>query len=153
MREIGITDMNFLSDDRFLGFQKTLDARMKQLHSSGIGVSRKQAEPITPNKEERLWQSGQLGDGSSQSLFSTVFYYNCKLFGMRAMDEHRSLKCSQFSVGYEGNLRYIEFTGRSSKTLAGGLRQRNIDSKCIRHYSTVSRERCLHALYGKYLSL
>ena len=72
---------------------------------------------------------------------------------MRAMDEHRSLKCSQFSVGYEGNLRYIEFTGRSSKTLAGGLRQRNIDSKCIRHYSTVSGERCLHALYGKYLSL
>ena len=43
MREIGITDMNFLSNDRFLGFQKTLDARMKQLHSSGIGVSRKQA--------------------------------------------------------------------------------------------------------------
>ena len=116
MREIGITDMNFLSDDRFLGFQKTLDARMKQLHSSGIGVSRKQAEPITPNKEERLWQSGQLGDGSLQSLFNTVLYYNCKLFGMRAMDEHRSLKCSQFSVGYEGNLRYIEFTGRSSKT-------------------------------------
>ena len=69
---------------------------MKQLHPSGIGVSRKQAEPITPNKEERLWQSGHLGDGSSQSLFNTVFYYNCKLFGMRAMDEHRSLKCSQF---------------------------------------------------------
>ena len=39
------------------------------------------------------------------------------------------------------------------KTLAGGLRQRNIDSKCIRHYSTVSEERCLHALYGIYLSL
>ena len=50
MREIGITDMNFLSDDRFLGFQKTLDAHMKQLHSSGIGVSRKQAEPIMPKQ-------------------------------------------------------------------------------------------------------
>ena len=94
MREIGITDMNFLSDDRFLGFQKTLDARMKQLHSSGIGVSGKQAEPITPNKEERLWQSGQLGDGSSQSLFNTVFYYNCKLCGMRAMDKHCSLRAA-----------------------------------------------------------
>ena len=50
MREIGITDMNFLSDDRFLGFQKTLDARMKQLHSSGIGVSRIQAEPFSPGR-------------------------------------------------------------------------------------------------------
>ena len=120
--------MNFLSDDRFLGFQKTLDARMKQLHSSGIGVSQKQAEPITPNKEERLWQSGQLGGVSSQSLFNTVFYYNCKLFGMRAMDEHRSLKCSSFHLATR---EISAIYGRSSKTLAGGLRQRNIDSKCI----------------------
>ena len=96
--------MNFLSDDRFLGFQKTLDARHNVL------VDRFKVSV-------------------TNIIIEHVFYYNCKLF----LNACRSLKCSQFSVAYEENLRYIEFTGRSSKTLAGGLRQRNIDSKCIRH--------------------
>jgi hypothetical protein len=56
---------------------------MKQLHCAGIGATQKQAAPITPRKEEKLWESGQLGAHSAKSLLNTVFFYNCKLFGLR----------------------------------------------------------------------
>lgn len=48
MREGAVHDINFLDvkDARFYDFRKTLDARMNELASSGIGVSVKQADPL-----------------------------------------------------------------------------------------------------------
>ena len=68
------------------------------------------------------------------------------------MDEHRGLACEQFEVGEDNHGKYIKFDGRSTKTLTGGLRQRNLSAKSIRHYSTVSdSSRCLHNIYSSYL--
>lgn len=46
-------DLNFLDgkDMRFRNFRKTLDARMKQLATEGIGVTIRQADPISPEME------------------------------------------------------------------------------------------------------
>jgi hypothetical protein len=49
-----------------------IDARMKQLHCAGIGATQKQAAPITPRKEEKLWESGQLGAHSAKSLLNPL---------------------------------------------------------------------------------
>ena len=139
-------------DVRFHQLQRTLDAQMKQLTKEGKGCQKKQAEPITPAKEDLLWTTGQLGDSTSQSMINTVFFYNSKLFGLRAMDKHRGLACEQFEVGEDNHGKYIKFDGRSTKTLTGGLRQRNLSAKSIRHYSTVSdSSRCLHKIYSSYL--
>ena len=68
------------------------------------------------------------------------------------MDKHRGLACEQFEVGEDNHGKYIKFDGRSTKTLTGGLRQRNLSAKSIRHYSTVSdSSRCLHKIYSSYL--
>lgn len=101
MRDNGLHENNFLDtqDIRFVNFRKKLDARLKQLTSKGIGTEPQQADPITAKEEEILWNKGQLGAGTSQSLINTVFYYNCKLFGLRGMDEHRSLSCDQYTFG------------------------------------------------------
>ncbi|XP_061193639.1 uncharacterized protein LOC133201853 [Saccostrea echinata] len=127
--------MNFLDvkDARFHDFRKTLDARMKELASQGIGVSIKQADPLTPEQEDVLWEKKLLGSHTSKSYINTVFYYNCKLFGLRGPDEHRKLEVCQIKCGdSDGN---IEFCGRTSKNFSGGLHQRNILAKTIRHYS------------------
>jgi hypothetical protein len=47
---------------------------MKELHQSGIGLVKRQAEPITPRKENQLWESNQLGEQSADSLLNTVFF-------------------------------------------------------------------------------
>ena len=46
----------------------TLDAEMKSLHAQGLRTVVKQAQPITLADEERLWESGILGDHSPQAL-------------------------------------------------------------------------------------
>ena len=80
------------ADVRFGDFRQTLDAEMQRLHGKGLGCKKKQAEPITPDEEA----TRQLGQGSAQVLLNTVYFYNCKVFGLRSYDEHHSLECSQF---------------------------------------------------------
>ena len=92
----GVHDVNPLdtADPRFGSFRQTLDAEMQRLHAKGLGGKRKQAEPITADEEAMLWSTGQLGSGSAHALLNTVYFYNCKVFGLRSYDEHDSLQCS-----------------------------------------------------------
>ncbi|XP_033741792.1 zinc finger MYM-type protein 2-like [Pecten maximus] len=153
LRENGVIIMNYLNtgDLRFQGFRKTLDARMKDLTSRGIGGRKKEADPISPENENVLWEKEQLGGKSSQSLLNTVFYYNCKLFGLRGMDEHRALCGEQFVLGADELGTLIEFQGRTSNNFAGGLNQRKIQPKCMKHYSEARSDRSLYDLYELYL--
>ena len=59
-------------DGEFSQFKASLDAEMKRLQSSGKGVQKHQAEPLTPEEEDVLWEKGLLGDES-------LFVYNAIL--------------------------------------------------------------------------
>ncbi|XP_062618379.1 uncharacterized protein LOC134279995 [Saccostrea cucullata] len=67
LREENVHNMNFLDehDHRFAVFCKVLDARKKELLSEGLGTKVKQADPILPEVEEKIWTNGVFG-----SLFS-----------------------------------------------------------------------------------
>lgn len=58
---------------------------------------KKQADPISADDENILWEKDLLGGATLNSLLNTVFYYNYKLFGLRGLDEHRSRTRDQFS--------------------------------------------------------
>jgi hypothetical protein len=77
----------------------------------------KQADPILPEDEEKIWETQVFGMHSAQSLQYTVFFYNCKLFGLRAFDEHRSRECEQFEIGSDNHRKYVHFKGRSNKDI------------------------------------
>ena len=64
--------------------------------SEGLHTKKKQAEPITADEEAMLWAAGQMGCGRAQALLNTVYFYKCKVFGLRSYDEHHSLQCKQF---------------------------------------------------------
>ncbi|XP_048763272.2 uncharacterized protein LOC125671541 isoform X2 [Ostrea edulis] len=155
MRDHEVIDKNFmdLNDHRFAGFHKTLDARMKDLTSRGLGVQKQQSDPITADDEENLWTCNQLGVATSQSLFNTVFYYNCKIFGLKGLDEHRKLECNQFRLSKDSGGSYIEFQGRSRKNYQGGIKQRKIEAKSLKHYTDPGKDRSLFDIYDLYLSL
>ena len=60
-------------------------------------------------------------------LANVVYFYNCKVFSMRAGDEHRSLTVDQFQLGVSADgTEYLEFTGCSTKTYTGGLKHRKL---------------------------
>ncbi|CAG2255199.1 unnamed protein product [Mytilus edulis] len=71
MRSQGVSNLNFLneSDDRFLRFRQILDAQMKKLTADGYGINVKQADPISVEQEEILWDKSVFGNHSSESFF------------------------------------------------------------------------------------
>lgn len=120
MRENG-NHLNFLDEKNpdFYEFRKTLSARMSQLTAQGIGTVTKQAEPITKENESLMWKQNVLGNGTEKNLLYTVFFYNCKLFGLRGVDEHKNLAMDQFEFIDEGEIGSLIFKGRVSKTYKG----------------------------------
>ena len=152
----GVHDVNPLdtADPRFGRFRQTLDAEMQRLHAKGLGSKRKQAESITADEEAMLWSVGQLGRGSAHALLNTVYFYNCKVFGLRSYDEHHSLQCSQFEkkVDESGRL-YLEYTDRGSKTNRGGLKHMKVDNKTVKQYENLDDpDHCVVNLFETYLS-
>ena len=45
-------------DPRFARTRGALDERMKTLTKKGVGTETKQAQPLTPEQEEKLWSLG-----------------------------------------------------------------------------------------------
>ena len=54
-----------------------MDAEMKRLQAAGLGSKCKQAEPLTREEVEILWEKGPLGDASPQSLVDTMLFLDC----------------------------------------------------------------------------
>ena len=83
--------IDFFSNQEFCKFRFSLDAEMKRLQSSGKGSNKRQAEPLTPENEELLWEKGLLGESTPQALLDTMIFYNDIYFALQSGDEHRQL--------------------------------------------------------------
>ena len=134
--------------------RKSVDAKMKTLAKEGIGCRIKQAQPITPEMEHLLWQNNTFGRLTGESLTNTVFWYSCKMFALRAADEHRKLDVSQFTIGTDINGKFLRFTGRTCMNWQGGLHHLKLTAKDLKIYAKVKlKERCAVSIFEFYLSL
>ena len=50
-----------------------LDGEMKRLNATGNYINKKQAQLITPDQENRLWELGLLGEHIAQVLLNTIW--------------------------------------------------------------------------------
>ena len=85
--------------------------------------------------EEKLWKDGIFSRKTATGLLNIVYFYNCKLFGLRAGDEHRSLCVKQYKFGSSNGCEYIKFSGHSNKTYSGGLNHRKLTANNLRIFS------------------
>ena len=58
----------------FNQFYNVLDSRMKELSAHGVGIEVKQAEEITVDEENQLWESGVINFDTAQGLSYGVFF-------------------------------------------------------------------------------
>ena len=115
------------SSPEFAGFRKSLDGEMKRLRQSGLGVTKKQAEPITSQEENSLWEKGLLDDHNPQVLLDTMVFYCGLYFALRSGTEHRSLQFKQIElVEPKDGKAYLKYVENFSKNIAGGLAHRRL---------------------------
>ena len=88
--ERGISVRLFNKDDAtFRLFQQALEKRTKELLCDGIGGDTQHKDPVTPDDEMILilWESGTFNMHTALGLSYCAYFYNCKVFGLRAMDD------------------------------------------------------------------
>ena len=77
-----------------------MDADKKDATKFGVAIGSKKVEhkEITAEQETQLWEKGLLGTATAVTLLHTVYFYNGKIFCLRA-GEHRLLKkCNIISI-------------------------------------------------------
>lgn len=146
-------DINIMSDDlRFVYIRKCLDARMKELTQRGVGVIRKQAEPVSDEQEALLWEKSSFSMNDAVGLQRAVYFYVCKAFGLRAVDEHRNMQISQFEFGEDDQGKYVLFVGKNNKIYGGGISDRRISPKQIKQYETISNPISIYKIVQRYIN-
>ena len=101
-------------DPFFAAFRSSLDVEMKRLQSNGLWSKRKQAESLTLEEEEELWNKKILGDHNPYALLNTIIFMVGLYFALRSGDEHRQLRHSPCQIqliekpGERPYLLYIE---------------------------------------------
>ena len=99
----------------------TCDSVYHDLHSQGIGTDVRHIHTFSAEDEEKLWETGVLGDASPKSLQRAVFYYVGKRFCIRGGKERQKLGPSQFQrTEHPDCYTYVE---HGSKNRSGGLTQ------------------------------
>ena len=71
LRTNGKPFFDFIKNPEFADFRPSIDAEMKRLQAAGLGSKRKQAELLTREEVEKLWEKGLLG-GVSKLFFSKI---------------------------------------------------------------------------------
>jgi hypothetical protein len=85
---------------------------------------------------------------------NTVYFYNCKVFGLRSYDEHQNLQCNQFKKEVDAdNCVYLLYTDYGNKANRGGLKTMKVDTKCIKQYENIEdRQRCVVNIFDYYFA-
>ena len=127
---------------------------MKQLHSKGIGVQKKQGEPFSVLEEDKLWNEGLLGMTSPQALLDTMIFMCGMYFALRSGKEHQDLQFNQIELIEPTDATpYLVYTENISKNNEGGIAQRKLDSKVVRHHANIKNpSRCFVQHYKTYIS-
>ena len=138
---------------RFSIFRRVLDAEMKEGTRLGIALANKKEEkqPVNEEDEKKFWTMGLLGKNSAKSLLNVVYFYNGKLFGLRA-SEHRNICLNNFEIGEN----YIRFEENVSKTYHGGLLDLKYEPRVVRHVCHEVGQKhypCLVDMYRLYIGL
>lgn len=111
----------------------------------------RQAEILTEEEEELLWQKGLLGDATPQSLLDAMVFYNGLYFALRSGKEHRQLRskpCQVELVEHPGERPFLRYTEDISKNRPGGLKGRKVKPKTVLHHANLENpERCFVRLF------
>ena len=138
-----------------------LNNLMKERAKANIGMVKRQAEMIGSDVEEKLWQSGMLGEQNPNQLRATVLFLLGINVGLQVGDEHYDLRRDtpnlpsqlQFKSDSKGVRCLVYTEDTATKANDGGLNSMHRERKVVWVYPSESPERCPVHIIDKYISL
>ena len=115
----------------------------------------KQAEVISENVEDHLWNEGSLGDNTPQKLLdSLIFCFGLNL-ALCCGKEHRQLRPNMLElIETPDSVSYLLYTESGSKNHSGGLQDHKAMNKSVKIFPNKENlARCIIWLYKKCISL
>ena len=98
------------TNQHFYRFYHSLDSKMAELQHAGIGIETNQADIITDEDINQLWETDTISISESKGLSYGVYFYNNICFGMRSADEHRSVSRDMYRIVQENGVEKLVFT-------------------------------------------
>ena len=148
---------HLLEHAELVNLWNVVDNTMKERHAMGLGV-KKSACVISLEHENKLFESGQLGDDEPLKLLRTVMYMIGMHCALRGGVEHNNLRRPGFSpqinveVDERGVERLVYCEDPLQKTNQGGLICKGM-SKKVFVYAASDPRRCPIRIYKKYIGL
>ena len=148
-------------DPEFEDVRVVLDNVMKERTAQNIGVTKRQANVVTSEIENRLWEQGILGEDTPEKLRDTVLFLLGLNVTLRAIDAHYNLRRDmptkpsqlQFEKDDCGVRCLVYREDFVTKSHDGGLKDRKNDRKIVWVYPNADTNRCTVRLVEKYLGL
>lgn len=150
-----------MKSNEFEDLRNVLDNVMKERTEMGIGTVKRQAQFISYEYEEELWDRDILGEDTPDKLCNTVLYLLGINLALHGVEEHYLLRRqmpnrdSQLSFKRDSNgvrcLVYSEDT--CTKNNDGGLAHMRHEHKVVWVYPSANVDRCPVRLVDKYVSL
>ena len=135
----------------FVSSKSVLEGKCRLLRKSGGGKRRNRAQSLTDEEENILWDCGQLGALTPNSLKQTVWWLTTQHLGLRGRELHHDLSVEDLVKGVDNAKRpYYKYVEPTTKSRPKGLhhKHRLVDAKL---YAT-GGERCPYALFELYKS-
>ena len=134
----------------FRQLRNVLDNVMKERAAQNIGMVCRQAQYISLDYENKLWENQVLGEQNPDQLRDTVTFLLGINLGLRAGDEHYDLRCysdqkaSQLSFKQDnkGTKCLVYYEDSITKTNDGGLASMRKDRKIVWVYPSKNVVRC-----------
>ena len=107
---------------------------------------------MTEEDERQLWESGVFNTVTAVGLSYIMYFYNSKVFGFRAKDEHCELMAEQYTVKVspKGD-KYLQYNGRLTKNVTGSIFSKSTPRQ-VTQMEDRSNPRCIVKLFELYLS-
>ncbi|XP_062595369.1 uncharacterized protein KIAA1958-like, partial [Saccostrea cucullata] len=141
--------INIIEDKEFSHSREVVASKMKLLRQQGKGNKSRQADPLTSEEIDILYERNLLGKGNPKAVINTLYINNTLHFGMRSRLEHSNLRWGDVQVKIDtSGQKFLEFTERATKTrngVVGGSRP-----YAPKMYEDKDNPRCPVAMYEFY---
>ena len=112
-------------DNIFLPCRQVMERKARKLRSEGKAKRPHCAQSLNAEEEEILWECGQLGTFTPESLTITVFWMLIQHFGLLGRQQHHDMKMGDFCFAKDNNgIEFITFSEGVTKTSGQRLNAR-----------------------------